>query len=87
MVPNFDWVQLGSFGVVVWLLVYDHKILIPKIVKDFRDDMDKSRSLFQITIEHERQTFEKEISQQRETFLSLIREVMNAAPKTAEKQK
>lgn len=60
--------NLGAFIVLVWLVRHTFKFTIPRLAKDFKEELQLQRETFTEELRTERESFNEQLSTQREQF-------------------
>ena len=58
-------INLGAFGLIVWLVRYTFKSTIPRLAKDFRETLQQERQLFFEELRSQRDDFKGELKYER----------------------
>ena len=61
-------IDVGAFGVVVWLIIHVHKNTLPKMVEDFSECIKETRDSFVTELQSMRALFAEELRAQRREF-------------------
>lgn len=59
-------VNLGAFGLVAWLVKHTFTHTIPRLAKEFREQLDAQRTAFSAELKDQRAAFREELREERQ---------------------
>lgn len=74
-------VNLGAFGLVAWLVKHTFTHTIPRLAKEFREQLDAQRTSFTSELKDQRAAFREELREERTCHCERLRALDQAIEK------